>query len=63
MEEKLKPTCPLLLISRPPSVLAGLDCKEEECAWFVKHENPKKGECAIKALADSVKYMTMRMKI
>lgn len=38
-------------------------CKGEKCAWFVKHENPKNEECAIKALADLVKYMTMRMKV
>jgi len=49
--------CPLLFLARRGAA----ECQGEECAWYVRHENPNSEGCAIKELSDSLKTISLNM--
>ena len=52
--------CPLMVIAiKDSGVISEIEerqsrCLENECAWFVTHEDSEKAGCAIKVLSDSM---------
>ena len=52
--------CPLMVIAiKDSGVISEIEerqsrCLENDCAWFVAHEDPDKAGCAIKVLSDSM---------
>ncbi len=49
--------CPLLLIAGK-----GEECVEEDCAWYVIHEQPNAEGCAIAELSNNLKTISLRIK-
>jgi len=52
--------CPLMVIAiKDSGVLSEIEekqarCLENDCAWYVAHEDPEKAGCAIKVLSNSM---------
>jgi len=61
--------CPVFLASaigvtdkiKAMFAMAQITCKKEECAWYVKHEQPLSEGCAIKELSNSLKRISINM--
>lgn len=58
-EQKKMKICPLLFKSQ--STIGQANCRKDECAWWVSNKIPNFQGCAIEAIANSIKTISINL--